>query len=44
MFGTYSTDASSFWYWRRRWYVSSVGNHAVRPTTSRPTALRSSKG
>jgi len=43
-FGTYSTDASSFRYLRRRWYVSFVGNHPLRPTTPRPTALRSSKG
>jgi len=44
IFGTYSTDAASFRYLRRRWYVSFVGNHPVRPTTPRPTALRSSKG
>jgi len=43
MSGTYSTDASSFQYLRRRWYVSFVGNHRLRPTTSMPTALRSSK-
>jgi len=44
MFGTYSTDAASFRNLRRRCYVSFVGNHRLRPTTSRPTALRSSKG
>jgi len=44
MLGTYSTDATSFRCLRRRWYVSFVGNHRLRPATPRLTGLRSLKG